>query len=756
MKHGIKRTMALFGCLLTLSACSGPVPDEKRPAMGRYVEESLPLPEEMASMQYLGLQGEGNFLLIGETAQEVIKVWSSTDGGASWNTQSPGWLETLKSYDPYAMTVDKEGNLWFTNEIKDPTIDALYEQGNQEAIDAYVPPLNPLYTVLNGAAVLQSQELQSDRGNQAGSFFVEDEYIAAYWGEIGGFDRESGGMWMAAAETEEYLMPGDYFLEGGTLAVSDGGIMKLYRAEDGEPTGEIPFQAAASGRTGEFFGIGMKGRNPIADTPEAGVYAYCNGNGIFRVSSDGLLHEKVVAGELCALSMPTVSIQRLFVEQDAYYVYVTDLESLPWQLSGAALLRYRYNETVPSEPTTELRVYSLLDLPTVRQTIGLFQREHPEVRVKFDVAAGTESGVDLSDAMRVLSTELLAGNGPDVLILDGLPLASYVEKGVLMDFGSRLSPELKDQLFSNLLKSNGKDGAMYAIPARFSIPMILGTPETLEAVGDLEGLTECVTGLDSPQIGIPPSELFELLYPLFFREWFRADGSLDEETTAAGLEQISRMLRLYEGKNPDLLWNARGDANAGAIGWAAGWTPFFLHNLTSFEQLDVPSAVERDFGAVYTPYPSLKDAVIYPKATVGIRAGSAHQDLAVQFLESMLSRPVQSLTLGDGLPVNRDVALEVLQSPRELAYHQYGVGFSDEFEGGAEKQKPFPYSWPEDAYFEGFMKTIESVETWLPLEESLKRIFAEETAPYFSGTRPLEETVKALKQKVDLWMAEQS
>ena len=60
--------------------------------------------------------------------------------------------------------------------------------------------------------------------------------------------------------------------------------------------------------------------------------------------------------------------------------------------------------------------------------MGVYQRQNPDVRVSYEVALGDDSAVTESDAMRTLSTELLAGEGPDVLILDGMPVESYIEK----------------------------------------------------------------------------------------------------------------------------------------------------------------------------------------------------------------------------------------------------------------------------------------------------------------------------------------
>lgn len=37
----------------------------------------------------------------------------------------------------------------------------------------------------------------------------------------------------------------------------------------------------------------------------------------------------------------------------------------------------------------------------------------------------------VSDTIRALNTELLGGNGADLLVLDGLPAESYIKRGFL-------------------------------------------------------------------------------------------------------------------------------------------------------------------------------------------------------------------------------------------------------------------------------------------------------------------------------------
>ena len=53
--------------------------------------------------------------------------------------------------------------------------------------------------------------------------------------------------------------------------------------------------------------------------------------------------------------------------------------------------------------------------------------------------------------LKTLNADIMAGKGPDILVLDGLPIASYMEKGLLADLSDVLD-ELKagDGCFENM------------------------------------------------------------------------------------------------------------------------------------------------------------------------------------------------------------------------------------------------------------------------------------------------------------------
>ena len=49
-----------------------------------------------------------------------------------------------------------------------------------------------------------------------------------------------------------------------------------------------------------------------------------------------------------------------------------------------------------------------------------------------------DDGVTRTDALKTLNTEIMAGKGPDILILDGISSETYVEQGMLEDLSGIL------------------------------------------------------------------------------------------------------------------------------------------------------------------------------------------------------------------------------------------------------------------------------------------------------------------------------
>ena len=84
-------------------------------------------------------------------------------------------------------------------------------------------------------------------------------------------------------------------------------------------------------------------------------------------------------------------------------------------------------------PDKELTVYALEDSSEIRQVISAFQKEHDDIYVDLNIGCSGDDTVTVDDALRTLNSDIMAGEGPDVIILDGMPVDNYIDKGLLTD-----------------------------------------------------------------------------------------------------------------------------------------------------------------------------------------------------------------------------------------------------------------------------------------------------------------------------------
>ena len=69
-----------------------------------------------------------------------------------------------------------------------------------------------------------------------------------------------------------------------------------------------------------------------------------------------------------------------------------------------------------------------------REGINAYAAQHPEQTITVEYGQDSiNNGMTLDDVIRTLNVEIFAGEGPDVLVLDGLLIESYIDQGILAD-----------------------------------------------------------------------------------------------------------------------------------------------------------------------------------------------------------------------------------------------------------------------------------------------------------------------------------
>ncbi len=202
--------------------------------------------------------------------------------------------------------------------------------------------------------------------------------------------------------------------------------------------------------------------------------------GLYRHAPDGTMWENVMEGGTCSLGLPDFSVGILTVADGEHDTIV----ARGYGGGGSGVLRYVFDAEASQTTGTELNIFSLEANETVQRAVVEFNRSQTDVRANY-TAAMTTGGGTAQDYIKTLNTELLAGNGPDVILLDGLPMDSYIEKDVLMDITA--IADGAEPILPNVRKAYAADGKLYGVPLGVKAPIALskGDADMFDSLGQL-------------------------------------------------------------------------------------------------------------------------------------------------------------------------------------------------------------------------------------------------------------------------------
>ena len=819
MKTLMKRAACLvLGACLLLSGCAksaGGAPDKNAPgvdgknvnvAMGRYIETNVDLPQGDLN-PHLIVQDDGS-LLVYNAVNGAIVCYKSADG-KSWEQTSADALEGLpqtekgfgdlinvvrgKDGGTYALYRDKNFQTHLVKSADDKTLREITIEGwDQQGVVGQVILDDPKIDGPQSTAdPMNTDEKSTPEGQKAKGPKVGGQMIADGQDNADG-QKSLGGM-MSFPQSLDALENGDILIgyfdkvvrygsdgtekqsysgQGSSFAADSETILmfnKEHSAIDiislstGEVVNSVPLASAAVQTGGIAINIGAGGSTMTLD--ESGALYSADDKGIHRLAPGGELWETVVDGELTSLSLPTVMISSLQLDgKGGFYVLMSSEKAMN-------LSHYTYSADTPSVPGNEISVYALANNETVRQAIGEFQREHPDVKVTFRYGLGEDGAATVADVIRTLNTELLAGKGPDVLLLDGLPVESYIEKGVLMDLGEALKPLLDSgAIMQNIADCYAKDGKIYTMPTRFSFPVMVGGKEALDAAKSLHALADAVAQSGDANFlsGNTRKGRFAQFFLTSAPAWMKADGTLDQ---AALAEYLSDVKRIGDVCGDDSFVEERPMLSAVAVGSAGstgqlggsdelgatdrginslmklykGESRLHMQMLNGFFDLAFPvAAKDRIENGAIVPMTGQSANVFVPHGIVGINNAGKHRDLAVQFVQSLFGDSVQNTNLGDGFPVNtRSIEKSIAESNANMISLATKQG-DDMITAGAPSQENM-------RALSDLIRTLNKPST---VDTVLLEMIQNECDAFFAGEKTAEQTAAAIAERTQAYLAE--
>lgn len=305
-----------------------------------------------------------------------------------------------------------------------------------------------------------------------------------------------------------------------TLFLFDySGVITAVNIEDGTPADvELPPQEIQQRYFANFWGGGLYADN------EGNIYQV-DARGAYKFNAETTDEpEKVMDGINYTYGSPIYYISGVQYDaaNDAMVMNMQESSLYSGMDYTAKLVRYVWDDEAIATSSRRIKVYSLYDSGVVRLALSEFKRANPDITIEYEVAFeynnnnggmmpmdGSTSGTDtnaktVEDALRALNVEMLNGTGPDVLILDGMPIGSFVNQGVLEDLSALLGDN--SDLFEPLMESMRMNGGLYAFPAKIYVPTLFGEDGYVQQFTDLDKLVQSIlNGPDAPA-GNPPGD----------------------------------------------------------------------------------------------------------------------------------------------------------------------------------------------------------------------------------------------------------
>ncbi len=814
----------------TIPAGGTVLADESESAMGRYLEYEVTLPEENMYLLNLVVLEDGSLRLFGEEfdasweeyGEYGYGIWDSTDGGESWQLVAElpeignRWIDSSALYtdgsgaaivgesfwkasssgtegtDETAGAGETEEEISVTFDTEEET-DGTGDSEVQETDDADESS-STSFSWGDGEWTYQYSLLTFDETGVTGEVLLDGEWygdlVASRDGSLFYSDFEYVYQidLTTGEKIAEYSVNGEVIVDavacGSELVIVTNENLWRYDITTGETMEEDSALAEAifSGATGSFENASGSTCFVMTDGADGRLF-YVNSGGIYTHVMDGSVVEQVVDGGLNSLSNPNGELLELVVSGDVFYTIYYDPDA---EVYG--IRRYEYSAETASVPENELTIWSLEEDEGIRQSIYLYQEEHPDTYITYEVGITENSSVTASDAIRTLNTEILAGSGPDILILDGLSVETYSSQGLLLDLTDVMA-EIKesDGFLENIAYTYQNEDGVWAVPLQFEIPVMVGYTESVESVYGVDSAESAdnVENEDSAGALALLAELAaagaydvrgaaELLYSVCAGSWTNEDDTLDQELLEEYIHTMKLLAEAYAATetvvsdSEDVMYYD-DESEEAASSYAAQYMTldqldlgnvcfqfFFnsnlqiatanLSNTTDF--MGYSSAFAELGGGMICTLTGQQKNVFVPLCTVGILTTTQNQEEAESFVSYLLSEDGQLSRPEEGWPINA-AAFDSL-----LYETDFEDGSTVVFYDDGDNSIQLYYNWPTDEELEWLSDTANSLSVRAENGAVQKDVVMEQLELCLNGEISEEEAVSTIMQKLNLYLAE--
>ncbi|HEZ7985918.1 MAG TPA: ABC transporter substrate-binding protein [Ruminococcus sp.] len=494
----------------------------------------------------------------------------------------------------------------------------------------------------------------------------------------------------------------------------------------------------------------------FCDGEENSFYIACE-SGLFRYVMDGALVEQLIDEYSCRLGDPSYSVKSVICDGDSFIISCDE----------GRFFRYYYDPEAINEITSTLKIYSLEKSDTLSQIISQYKIKYPTVRVEHEI--GMHSGMTYEDVVKNLTTSILSGNTPDIIMLDGLDIDNLEENNMLLDLSKcedKWNPN--NTLLDDIAKWNDENG-LYSVACRFRIPAVGAKSDELETIKSLNDYADKVeeyrkkyndpypiTYFESPESTIKCGLLYE-------GSEIISNGRVDKDKLEGMFDSCSRIWKncQYEDEKISYSMSSQSDVEDEYIfatrltcvltdehTLAIGTINTFemdLNLATSIDTTSVPCDTEVKYGI------RDNDRTFIPSCNLGIVESGHNNDDAVNFIAEAFDAENQKIHHNDGFPVNTDTLKWFYNKNKNSDNNFYAFG-STSFD--KTNNIDMNVEWMTDKEVEEFESYIRNLNTPVIMDTVTKNIIIDAGAKCISGSMSPSEAADEVVRQLELKMKE--
>jgi ABC-type glycerol-3-phosphate transport system substrate-binding protein len=440
-----------------------------------------------------------------------------------------------------------------------------------------------------------------------------------------------------------------------------------------------------------------------------------------------------------------------------------------------SLLRFKYvdssradaSEGYAPDGRTVISLSSVSSEPLINAAVTLFNKNNTEYRIETKTYARNVQGsledafLELELAATRFNLDLIAGNAPDIMVVNGLPYQSFADKGVFADLYEFIDkdPDVdRSDYLENILSALETDGKLYSVPPCFTVNTLIGKSSEL---GENPGWTwkEFGAALNKKPDNIRPIAGEMTFSRLFFfgRAFpFVLDSFIDLESGKCSFENED----FYEFLKQALRYPAKVDDSEYWIysGFDIG-DPWLMGILLSdfYTVKRYETALFKE-DIVFKGYPASKGGTagssILPGARTAVSAQGKNKDAAWEFVKLLIT-DCQEVAGKNGFPIKISEYDRLMKEAKEKLPPTLDVVRvpvdSNNPNGPKHEIRIEPNTDDDNRKVFDFIKSLTVFRNG---DVTITTIVEEEAAAYFAGQKPPEEVAAVIQNRVSLYLAE--